>query len=217
MDDWSKFIAHCLDTRLEGPKFETYVRALSNKYPLPPQLVADIFLRPRERRIDCLDPLIPQYVHILLRLDLIDVPAVLAALLRYSTIRPVDDANQKDGGHKEEMRWGKSYAQEEGLIYGLSKIVSAGARPKSGQEVVGTIRAITEWIRVLTLTGAADDMMHELGANSGIQNQEAMAVRIVVGALLVAVTENVKVIATLGKLCPKGSYEINSPTTGPPL
>jgi hypothetical protein len=77
--------------------------------------------------------------------------------------------------------------------------MSNGARPKDIQEAIDLIKAFTEWTKVLAIPGAAEDMMHET------HTTEAMGVRTALGTLLVAATENGKVLGVLGRSCPKGT------------
>jgi mediator of RNA polymerase II transcription subunit 5 len=176
-----------------------------------------------------LDPKVPQYVQKLLLhsdadgdSDLLDLPSVLRGVLRYSSFRPpgartvigadvkaVDGASGSAEARKlrsrDALRWGKAnYVQEETLMYGLAKAVSSGARPRSGQEAVDLIRALTEWMKVLVAAGVADDMMQQMGGAAETHAAETMAVMIAVGTLLVAASENLKVVGVLEKGCSKG-------------
>lgn len=199
MDEWAKFLAHSLGKRLDADKFGKFAQLLDKKHPLPPRRVADILLRPNKHNTESFDPHIPHYVQTLLHADLLDVPAVLYSLLEYSSFRPAEEPNPDAEARKEALRWTKSYTQAEGVIYGLVKLVSSGARPKDTQEAIYLIKAFTEWTKVLAVPGTAEDLMHET------HTTEAMGVRIALGALLVAATENGKVLGALGSSCPKGT------------
>lgn len=178
----------------------------------------------------CLDPKVPQYVQRLLLhsgtdddADILDLPSVLVGVLRYSNLRPlappstagtdakvVDCAgrNSDEVGRvrpRDSLRWGKAnYVQEEALIYGLVKIVSSGTRPRSSQESVDLIRTLTEWMKVLVAAGVADDMMQQMGGAAVTHAAEVLTVMIAVGTLLVATSENMKIVGILDKGCPKG-------------
>src|SRR5690349_7205180 len=135
MDEWVRFLTHTLKRRLSLNKFEQFAKALYIKAPLAPHLVADLLLRPSKSQSYDLDPQVPLYVQVLLRNDILDLPCVLHALLRYSTFRPVDTTKEEHGdANSSHARWTNSYPHEEGLMYGLSKVVAAGARPKSAHE-----------------------------------------------------------------------------------
>ena len=73
---WSDFIARCVAQRLETDRFESYVRLVHEKQPLPAAVIADLFLRPQPSNHDSLDPRVPPYVQILTRLGYVDTPAV---------------------------------------------------------------------------------------------------------------------------------------------
>ncbi len=198
MDEWVKFLAHSLGKRLDADKFGKFAQLLNKKHPLPPRRVADILLRPNKHNTESFDPQIPHYVQALFNGDLLDVPAVLYALLRYSSFRPAEEPKPDSEESRETLKWSKSYIQAEGVIYGLRKLVSNGARPKDTQEAIDLIKALTEWTKVLAVPGAAEDIIHETHAT------EAMGLRIALGALLMAASENGKFLGVLGRSCPKG-------------
>lgn len=207
MDEWATFFAHALDRRLPTDKLEQFAKVLSTKSPLATPLIAELLLRPSESRHYDLDPQVSLYTQALLRTDILDVPSVLRALLRHSTSRPVDAAKEEqEATSGSQTRWTKSYGHEERIVYGLSKIVAAGDRPKSAQEALGTANALADWMRLLVMSNAADDMMRDIGAGNDTHNQETMAVRVAVGALLVALAENATVNEALRNRCPKGTY-----------
>jgi mediator of RNA polymerase II transcription subunit 5 len=199
MDEWAKFLAQSLGKRLDADKFGTFAQLLNKKQHLAPRRVADILLRPNKHNTESFDPQIPHYVQILLHGDLLDVPSVLYALLKYSSFRPAEELKPDAERRKETLRWSKSYTQAEGVIYGLAKLMSSGARPKDTQEALDLIKALTEWAKVLAVPGVAEDMMHDT------HTTEAMGVCIAFGTLLVAATENGKLLGVLGRSCPKGT------------
>lgn len=200
MDEWNKFLAHSLGKRLDADKFEKYAQLLSHKHPLSFRNVADVLLRPNKHNDESLDPQIPQYVQKLLLVDLLDIPSVLRALFKYSSFRPLADPKPDGEASKDVLRWQNSYIQAEGLIYGLSKIMSGGLRPKTREEALGTIQALTEWTKMLVTTSAAENMMQEAPTT------EVIALRIAVGTLIIAASENVIVTEVLGRAFPKGIY-----------
>jgi mediator of RNA polymerase II transcription subunit 5 len=198
MDEWAKFLAHSLGKRLEADKFEKYAQLLSGKHPLPPRRIADILLRPTKHNAESLDPQIPQYIQRLLYADLLDLPSILRALLKYSTFRPNRDLKIQDDNHKHVLRWANIGVQAETLIYALAKSVSNGSRPKNAQEAVEVISVLTEWAKALAAASDADDIMHETQAT------EALNMRVALGTLLVAASDSRKILSVLGTSFPKG-------------
>jgi len=93
---------------------------------------------------------------------------------------------------------------EEALMYGLAKGVAAGKRPRTAAEAVAMLRALTEWMGLLAMAAAADEVMREMGAGNGVRDQEAGAVRGAVAAMLVAVAESERVGGVLRRGCPRG-------------
>lgn len=201
MDDWAKFLAQSLGQRLEPDRFEKYAQLLSNKHPLSARQIADVLFKPTKHNWETFDPKIPQYVQRLLHIDLLDSPSVLRALLKYSNFRPPSESKPEREGQMTTLQWKNSYAQAESLLYGLSKLVSTGQRPKTALEALHLIIVLTEWTKVFTIQNDADDIMHEAHLT------EAVSVRGSLGTLLIATSENARVIGMLGKSCPKGMIQ----------
>jgi mediator of RNA polymerase II transcription subunit 5 len=204
MDEWAKFLAHSLNKRLDADRFGKYAQLLNNKHPVPPRRVADILFRPSKHNRECFDPQIPHYVQTLLHGELLDLPAVLYALLKYSRFSLVEGPKPDAEERKENLKWNKPYIQAEGVIYGLEKVVSSGLRPKTVQEAVQLVTTLTEWAKVLAIAGPVDDMMHDT------HTAEALGVRVALGTLLFAALENGKVLGVLGRSCPKGKNSFPS-------
>lgn len=198
MDDWAKFLAQSLGQRLEPDRFEKYAQLLSNKHPLSARQIADILFKPTKHNQETVDLKIPQYVQRLLHIDLLDTPSVLRALLKYSNFRPLSESKPETEERRTTLQWKNSYAQAENLLYGLSKLVSTGLRPKTALEALHLITVLTEWTKIFTAQNDADDIMNETHAT------EEISVRGSLGTLLIATSENARVIGVLGKSCPKG-------------
>ncbi|KAF4613413.1 hypothetical protein G7Y89_g15474 [Cudoniella acicularis] len=207
---WQTFLTRSLANRLDPVTFESFVQILSSKHPLSPYQVSNLFFRPTESNIVSLDPRISRYVPVLLGLELITVPSVLRALLRYSTASATSELHNREknggkgGGKKEEVkRWVNSYAAEEMLFYRLAKQISSGIAPKDRQEAVELILVSMEWMEVVLATSnAAHGMLQLNGGHTEELNAQIMAL----GTLIVAAVENGEVMTALGKgSVPKGA------------
>ncbi len=98
---WAEFLERCLATRLDADRFDKFAAIQYRKHPLSSAALADLFLRPppAHRQVGeipaaalpvkfCdapVDPRIPAYLQVLLKLGYVDVLAILLALYRYST------------------------------------------------------------------------------------------------------------------------------------
>ncbi|TVY27259.1 Mediator of RNA polymerase II transcription subunit [Lachnellula hyalina] len=209
---WQTFLDHSLATRLDPETFECYVQILSSKQPLPPSPISDIFLRPTETNTSSLDPRIPRYVQILLSLELVTVPSLLRALLRYSSSKIVQeqDNESQEGEKKKVQRWSNSTASEETLFYRLARTISSAAAPRTMQEAVELIRVCIQWMETeLAASNVAQGML-EPG-----RTEEMNAHTMALGTLVVAAVENAQVINVLGKAsAPKGMGKELSKTLG---
>lgn len=148
-------------------------------------------------------------MQILLGRDLVTVPSVLRALLRYSSSHN-DAEGDKDGGEKKEVkRWSNSTASEEMLFYRLAKAISSGIAPRNMQEAVELIRVCVQWMEAgLAANGNAAQGMLEPG-----RTEELNAHTMALGTLVVAVVENGHVVGVLGKAsAPKGMGKTLSKT-----
>lgn len=137
----------------------------------------------------------------MLALDLITVPSLLRALLRYSSSVQENGNGGQDGGKtKGPRRWSNSTAPEETLFYRLAKILVSAAAPKTMQEAVELIRVCMKWMETsLSATSAAQGIL-EPG-----RTEEMNAHTMALGTLVVAAVENAQVINVLGKASvPKG-------------
>ncbi|RDW73519.1 Med5-domain-containing protein [Coleophoma cylindrospora] len=203
---WTQFLSHSLATRLEPETFSSYVQILSCKHPLSKAHAAEIFLRPTSDNDVNLDPRIPRYLQVLLGLQLVDTPGILKALAKYSSFGREGEKDNvghenPDGADKKEktVRWRSSYAAEESLFYRLAKHISSGAAPRNTQEAVELILVSIKWMDLVSTAVHADETLG-LGSHA----EEMSAAIMALGTLLVAVTENGKVLNSFRGGCPKG-------------
>ncbi|KAM3516078.1 hypothetical protein MY11210_000360 [Beauveria gryllotalpidicola] len=87
---WSAFVARCIAQRLDSDRFQDFVQLVHARHPLPPVLVADLFLRPQPSNRVSLDPRVPPYVRILAQLRYVDAPSILRVLYKYSALHAHD-------------------------------------------------------------------------------------------------------------------------------
>lgn len=209
LEQWGGLITKCLSERVEPEKFESYVPFVHLKYPLPPLIIADLFLRPQLRNHDCLDPRIPRYLQVLTNLRYIDTPSVLAGLYRYSTSH-VQSRNARNAPEGEDQkppeitRWRNSYGSEEVLFYRLTKAVVQGTGIQGTKDGLETAQAISKWMTLFTdaSTAFTVDAMGDMQANQARDEMESARAAFV--ALLLAVCESQAVLKALSGPNAKG-------------
>ncbi|KAM0324190.1 hypothetical protein ACHAQA_008384 [Verticillium albo-atrum] len=204
---WHKFIANSLARRLDPERFESYVPILYSKHPLPPTVVADLFLRPRSGNRQFLDPRIPQYLQSLSKLRYIDTPSILKGLHKYSTShtqsRPPDHPAAAGDGIEETpprlVRWGSSYGSEEVMFYRLTKAVAQGTAIQNAATALEVAKIISKWMILFTdaSTAFAVDAMGQMQANQARDEMESARAAFV--ALLLGVCENQVVLKALSR------------------
>jgi mediator of RNA polymerase II transcription subunit 5 len=161
---WSDFISKCLTKRLDAASFEDYVRLVFSKHQLPPEIIADFFVRPQKSNCVSPDPRIPPYISVLTQLRYIDAASILRALYRYSSLHAQipQQAQQDEGGINGEgetkqdakrpspTRWKSSSWLEEVMFYHVIKLVVEGTAFKDSRTALELIHIISKWMSLFT-------------------------------------------------------------------
>lgn len=198
VEQWTRFLAHCLAARLDTDAFNTYVSLLHSKHPLPPSTIADLCLRPQPANGESLDPRIPRYIQLLYQRKLIDTSSILQALLKYST----SHAHSGATGTAEDaptLRWGSSYASEEVIFYRLTKAVGQGTGIRTASDALEVCKIMANWMTLFTSASAdfAQDIMGQLRSSQSREEMEAARAAFVM--LLLGICENQTVLSVLSR------------------
>ena len=201
---------------MEPEAFSSYLDIISLSSPLPPSHISELFLRPTDYNVAILDPRIQRYIQVLLGAELVTVPSVLRALLKYSSYggyrgQPADGGivegldgleSVKKGLGGDHQRWTNSYSSEEMLFYRLAKHLTSGHAPRT-QDSVELILVSIQWMEVVTnAQQAAHNLLGLVVPHAFDMNAQSMAL----ATLMVAVVENEHVLRALGKgRAPKGT------------
>ncbi|KAJ0388195.1 hypothetical protein COL922a_000826 [Colletotrichum nupharicola] len=202
LKQWNEFIAKSLATRLDPDKFESYVPFLQAKHPLPPSVVADLFLRPQPHNHESLDPRVPRFLQVLSDLNYIDTPSILEALYKYSTSRAHsrEAAQASNGGNptSQTLRWASSYSAEEVMFYRLTKSVAQGTAIPNTETGLAIAKIMASWIALFTdaATAFTVDVMGQLQNSQAREEMESARAAFV--ALLLGVCENHTVMKAFG-------------------
>ncbi len=200
--EWSKFLTKCLVSRLDPDKFEQFVGFHHARYPLPPIVLADLFLKPRPKNRDYIDPRIIWYLNILLRLKYIDTATLLRALYRYSTSHTQShgavSGMDGDASGEQILRWRSSYGLEEATFYALTKAVGQGTGIKNIREAVDVAAVMAQWMTLFTASSEAFAAgVIQLQASQSQTEMESARAAFVM--LLLSVCENHIVLSALGR------------------
>jgi mediator of RNA polymerase II transcription subunit 5 len=209
LDQWAKFISRCIATRLDFDKFESYVPFVQSKHPLPPTVIADLFLRPQASNNDSLDPRIHRYLQTLANLKYVDTPSILKALYKYSTSHSQCQSAPLNPGaepSKPVTRWRSSYAAEEVIFYRLTKAVAQGVAIQTTRDALELAKIMAKWIALFTSASIAfaADVMGNLESPQAKDDMESARAAFV--ALLLGVCENQVVLKTMSRRFAKGEY-----------
>lgn len=181
--EWERFLQRCLVQRLDLDKLAEYAPLLHARHPLGHGPVADLVLRPTPWNRYTLDPRVPHYMQTLLDLGLVDTPAILAALYRYSTChvllaahRKQGDGGEADGGEADDAAgggdnkpgagagagkndvarcWQSSFSSEEVIFYRLTKAVAQGLAIRNSRDALDVSATMARWMTLFTAASAA--------------------------------------------------------------
>lgn len=193
-EEWDKFLNRCLSSRLDVDTFESYIPMMHSRYPLPPAIIADIFLKPQPSNPESLDPRIPRYFQGLVKYKLIDTPSILKALYKYSTSHAqaskAGNGSLENSEDKTHLRWGNSYGAEEVIFYRLTKAVAMGSGIGSSGDALQICKLMAQWMTLFTSasTAFAHDVMSQLHSPQSRDEMEAARAAFVM--LLLAICES---------------------------
>ncbi|KAL7797476.1 mediator complex, subunit Med5 [Trichoderma ceciliae] len=182
---WSDFISKCLTKRLDAGPFEDYVRLVFSKHQLPPEIIADFFLRPQKSNCVSPDPRVPPYISVLTQLRYVDAASILRALYRYSSLhaqiprqaqRDEEGINGEGKGEGEgegegetkqdpkrssPTRWKSSSWLEEVMFYHVIKLVVEGTAFKDSRTALELAHVISKWMSLFAVASnsMATDML----------------------------------------------------------
>ncbi|KAK4223951.1 putative mediator of RNA polymerase II transcription subunit 5 [Podospora fimiseda] len=214
---WIKFFSRAEYRRLDPEKFATFARIIFTKHPLPPQIIADLLMRPTASNREALDPRLPHYLEGLLKQKIVNTAAVLGALYQYSTTHTQiqsdpSSQNATAGAIKEEpgvdslpkekrkvTRWRCSYSSEAVVLWQLARYVNQGTGIRTGRDVIEIVKVLIRWISLFIDVAAAFSRDAFNAMHTQQQRNEVMAARDAFVLFFMAFSENKTVVATLDR------------------
>ncbi|KAG9240533.1 mediator complex, subunit Med5 [Calycina marina] len=209
---WTTFVGTSLARRLESDTFSKLVQIQHRKQHLSPSQLCDIFLRPTELNDFSLNVRVRLWLPVLQKLSLINVPAVLRAMKRYSTFgTQADELAGKDGSSGAELgttsgsnpkRWKDSYYSDEVLFYSMGKYITSGRTPETTQLAVELLIVCIQWMELVYKSGHGVDTLLAPSSKHTVVTNAITAL----GTLVVGVTESpgIQKILTRG-IPPRGT------------
>lgn len=133
---WTTFFDKALEKRLDMDKFADWAPIMKERHGavVGPVLLADVVLRPTRWNTWTLDPRVPYYLQTLLDLGMVDVPAVLAALWRYSTAHGFLSLGVAGSGAKENGGDAKEHENEAFTMAGIKREDGADESKNEGSD-----------------------------------------------------------------------------------
>ncbi|PMB67923.1 Mediator of RNA polymerase II transcription subunit 5 [Beauveria bassiana] len=231
---WSDFVARCIVQRLDSNRFQDFVHLVHARHPLPPVLVADLFLRPQPSNRVSLDPRIPPYVRILAQLRYVDAPSILRVLYKYSALHahdrpplPLPSSLPENGGDGEMMkkeedeekgavgaggvmrqdkmvRWQESAWAEEVLFYHVIKTMFEGTAFTDAKTGLELVDITCKWMDLFV--HASSELATDMLANKHDRQarDEMETVRAALVPLLLRLVDNHELLRIISKPFAKG-------------
>ncbi len=203
-DEWSIFFRQCLNKRIRAENFETLVGQMAERSAIKGSRLADTLLRTHPSTYSGADPLVLVYFDILLNRNYISVPDLLSSLLKgYSgnaTKMDVDEAGQKLSNGE----WRNPTEVEENLFYRIAKSFGNGERPRTVDEARQTMYILSQWMSVMVNASATDSVIQAVTGSAQQLQPQAILVREAFAVLLLATSENAKLLSVLDGSYPKG-------------
>ncbi|EXV05044.1 mediator complex subunit 5 [Metarhizium robertsii] len=211
---WTNFVDRCIFKRLDTERFEEFIPLVQNQHPLPPFVIALLFLQPQPYNVITLDPRIPPYIQILTKLGYVDAPSILRVLYKFSSLhtqlktsqnetQPASKGNNPYQGLKEKgknpQRWNSSAWVEEFMFYHVIKIIVEGTAFRESRVVLELVQVISKWMELFTSVSSvfATDVMGELQSSQArIDMETARAAFVPLLLRLVEVPALVKAISS---------------------
>lgn len=209
---WSTFLSISLAKQLEPEDFSNLVQIQHGKQPISASQLCDLFLRPTEFNDFSLNVRVRLWLPGLQTLGLINVPAVLRAMKKYSTFgNQAGDSDRKNGavegveGAKSKPKWNRwtdSYYSDEVLFYSMAKYITSGRTPENTQLAVGLLLVCIQWMElVYNSRQVVSDMLIPNNKQASIANAATA-----LAALMVGVVDNANIRKVLSHgNAPKGT------------
>ncbi|OCL07249.1 mediator of RNA polymeras-like protein II transcription subunit 5 [Glonium stellatum] len=197
LQEWSTFLARCLEHRVRAEQFEPAASQLYSRAPISGRKLADILLRPRLPSTNCLDPLVVVYLERLLAARRFDASDVLIAAFKWSRDHPPKPGNDDILSKDDPSRWQNPPELEEIILHRLQKAFSNGERPQTRNEARKTLAIVSQWMSAMVTAHNNDSVIQAMTGVHQPQPQSIMVVREALGILIVHLTENLKVIDML--------------------
>ncbi|KAG6034550.1 hypothetical protein E4U41_006495 [Claviceps citrina] len=212
---WSRFLDRCILSRLETARFDYFIDMVHSDHPLPPMLVAELFLRPTPTNVVSLDPRIPPYIQVLSRRGYVNAPSILCALYKYSSLhaqlKPKAQPESQNGGDGEQgprplRRWNSSSWFEEVMFYHVIKTMVEGTAFGDTRAALQLCHVIVKWMELFTLVSDsfAADVMGDLQQQNTQARDDLDVSRAAFIPLLLRLVETPLLVRAIGKPFAKG-------------
>jgi len=172
---WRIFLTSCFEARLPPVRFEATAKLLYRTHKVPSSKLSDVLRDVQMDSSASIDPLLPTYIAILLKLDILYAPSLVAAVLKCLRARTGADA-QADVA----MDSASSKFSPQLELCLLNAAIQHSRNHGFAKSRQGTMMLLKQ-IKMLTSSLSQPEMI-EVARVSGSQSQDADAAAMVVAA-----------------------------------
>nr|Q5B503.2 RecName: Full=Mediator of RNA polymerase II transcription subunit 5; AltName: Full=Mediator complex subunit 5 [Aspergillus nidulans FGSC A4] len=151
-EQWRAFVQRCLLHRIDAAEFRDLSMLLFQRCPIGDLLLTETLLQARLATGIKWDPLLPVYIDCLCRMGRVQIPTVLTALLKHSSIhdKPSPGADVASVKKNAKPR-AKCYTlmTDIRVIQDAMLSINSGTTVKTLLEVIHTFCAIADWIQAI--------------------------------------------------------------------
>lgn len=202
---WSTFLDGCLARRIQDDQFTTLVKQLYRRSPIIGIKLANILLEEQKSIPGVLDPLIPVYVELLLEHGRINSADLLGALYKHSKSSVKTPSQDEDTPVEPDDQAYNVLELESTVFDVVSRAYSpGGGKPASQDEARAALKLLAEWLNATVATGAS--LVEVVDPQVFV---ETISVYNSLGALSIAMLENIKVIGIVDTALQKGELAVD--------
>ncbi|KYK56835.1 Mediator of RNA polymerase II transcription subunit 5 [Drechmeria coniospora] len=205
---WSGFLSRCEAKGITIDDFRAFVKIIYARCPLPPIVIANLFLKPRPPNDISPNPQVPIWFKVLTTLGYVDPPSILLSLYNSSSLhvrlRRPQAEETAERGHSMHC-WKMSFWIEEFLFYHVLKVLAEDACFRDSRSVIVLARVMCKWMDLFASASAAftADVLEET-INSEVRD-EMYGTREAFVLMLLRFVETDAVVKVLGKPVGKGA------------
>ncbi|KAL4870734.1 mediator of RNA polymerase II transcription subunit 5 [Aspergillus spectabilis] len=147
-EQWRTFLQRCLLHRIDAAEFRDLAKLLFQRCPIGDSSLLETLLQTRLSTGVKWDPLLPLYIDCLCKMGKVQIPTVLASLLKHSSIHDKPSPGADVAAMKKKAKC-YTLMTDIRVVQDAMLSISTGATAKTPIEVIHTFSAIADWVQAI--------------------------------------------------------------------